>query len=254
MEQTPSNRAGALVALGAGLVVLLVAVLAALATRQSDRPTPDPAAARPSESPSGSTADGSRISDDFPLLAGYPTHRAESADGGLHGPDRTLSPIVLEACGRRVEPGSPTDLLRGGWTDVEDFRQRQLTTYVDDEAAQAYVEAILDAYRACPREDTSDGYASVNTLIQNGLGDAGVVAATRYEQDGHPAIGHTLVSVVRVGTAVLLAATSNEGGGGPDVERQLSAAASASGVEIEDVVAAMCVFADAAEEATDCEA
>ena len=254
MKQTLRSRAGALVTLGAALAVVLVAVLVALGTRQSDRPTPDPAAERPTGSPSGSTASGSGIPDDFPLLAGYPTEGAESADGGPQGPDRKMPPIVLEACGHRVEPGTPADLLRGGWTDVEDFRQRQLTTYDDGEAAQSYVEAVLDAFRTCPREDTSDGYTSVNTLLPHGLGDAGAVAATRYELDGHPAIGHTLVTVVRVGTAVLVAVSSNEGGGGPDVERQLSAAAAASGVEIEDVVAAMCVFADAAEEATGCEA
>lgn len=242
MDEAPPTRTGALVAVavGVGLAVLLVAGLVVLGARQPDRSTADPTANRPSESP-GPAETGLRIPDDFPLLAGYPTREAEDPDGGRRGPTRTLPPIVLEACGQRVDPGAHTDLLRAAWTDVEDFRQRQLTTYADEGAAQAYVDAILGAYRGCPSEDTGDGYTSVRSILDSGLGDVSVVAATRYERDGDPAIGHTLVQVVRVGATVLVAASSNEGGGGPEVERQLRDAAAAGGAEIEDVVARMCL-------------
>lgn len=245
MAEPGTQRTSVLVAIGSGLAVVLV-VLVAVGTRDQERATPDPAVNRPAASSSGRPSQpASPIPDDFPLLAGYPTHRAESAGGGREGPNRTLEPIVLEACGQRVEPGTEVDLLRGAWTDVEDFRERQLTTYTDAATAQAYVAAIVTAYRDCPVEQTSDGFTLVNRLLPSELGETGAVVATRYELDGHPAIGHTLVQVVRVGTAVLLAASSNEGGGGPDVERQLRQAADEGGFEIEDVVAAMCRFATA---------
>ena len=242
MEEPQQDRTGSLVIAGAALAVLLVAGLVVLGARQLDRTSAEPTADRRSRSPAGHSTAGPLIPDDFPLLAGYPTWQAETPDGGLQGPDRTRPPIVLEACGHPVIPRAHTDLLRAGWTDVEDFRQRQLTTYVDEDAAQQYVAAVLGAYRDCPREDSDDGYTTVHTVLDTELGDVGAVATSRYELDGRPALGHTLVVVVRVGSAVLLALSSNEGGGGPDVERQLREAAADGVAETADVVAAMCRF------------
>lgn len=100
---------------------------------------------------------------------------------------------MAEACGSSVDPGDPGDYLRGSWTNPEDYRERQLTTYPDEATAQAYVDAILDLYRACPSQDTPDGQTIVNRVVDGDLGDSSGVGGEVLER------GAELASVAAVG-------------------------------------------------------
>lgn len=179
----------------------------------------DPAAAPGDEAPSTT---GNRtpspppatgvIPDDFPLLDGYPTDDQSEGDAnGRHGPSRDLDPLRFEACGTTLPLPEVTDQLRGGWTNPEDYRERQLSTFASVEAAEDFVADIEGLYAACSREDTEDGYTSVNLVVDGSLGDDTVNHVRRYELDGAPAIGLAVTTVVRVGRAVLVSATYNEG-------------------------------------------
>jgi hypothetical protein len=218
----------------AAAVLLAVGSLAGLAACGDDDPAgvagqdtpsatptspPAPTTGGPTSADPSSGGPAGPIPDDFPLLDGYPADsRSEGGDHGRQGPDRTSDPIEPEACGRSLPVPAHVDLLRGGWTNPEDYRQRQLVTFGSEAEAQAYADAVLEIYRSCPREDTDDGYTTVIEVVPGNLGDASAVAVTRYELDGAPAVGLGSMQVVRVGTVILLATTYNEGGAGPDPE------------------------------------
>ncbi len=193
-------------------------------------------------------ADGcaSGIPDDFPLADGYPEDDdAEPGPGyGRHGPSRTLTPIQFVACGDRLTDATHDDRLLARWTNVEDFRARQLTTFADADQAAARVGALTDLYRACPAEDESDDYVQLTDVRRTAYGDESWAVVRRQELGGSPAVGLTVLHIVRVGRAVLVDTASTEGGAGPDPEgdirRQLGEQARASA----SVVAAMCLFTE----------
>jgi len=241
----------------AAAVFLVLGSLAALSACGDDEPTgvasDDSPSATPTSSPTSGTptspvpssdTPGGRIPDDFPLLDGYPEdNESEGGDHGREGPDRTSEPMEPEACGRSLPVPAHVDLLRGGWSNPEDYRQRQLVTFGSEAEAQAYADAVLEVYRGCPREDTDDGYTTVIEVVPGNLGDASAVAITRYELDGAPAVGLGSMQVVRVGTAILLATTYNEGGAGPDPEQTVRDEARRSAREVAGVVGAMAELA-----------
>ncbi len=193
-------------------------------------------------------ADGcaSGIPDDFPLAAGYPDDdEAEPGPGyGRHGPSRALAPTSFTACGRRPPPAAHDDRLLARWTNVEDFRARQLTTFPDADLAAASVAALTDFYRGCPVEDESDDYVQLTDVRRTAYGDESWAVVRRVELGGSPGVGLTVLHIVRVGRAVLVDTASNEGGAGPDPEgdirRQLGEQARSSAT----VVAAMCLFTE----------
>jgi hypothetical protein len=164
---------------------------------------------------------GQVIPDDFPLLRGLPDDSEAEPGEGRHGPNRTMDPIVPEACGDRVPLPEHTDRLRAAWTNPEDGRDRQLVTFADVESAQSYAELVLDLFRACPEEVTSEEAEESRrlTVVESDLGDFAGAASTQYLLYGSPAPGLTTWYVVRVGAAVLLSVTSNEGGAGPDPDQ-----------------------------------
>ncbi|CAI9405611.1 hypothetical protein [Nocardioides sp. T2.26MG-1] len=164
---------------------------------------------------------GEVIPNDFPLLSGYPEGREAEPGEGRHGPNRTMKPIVPEACRDRVSLPDHTDHLRAAWTNPEDGRDRQLVTFADVESAQAYAERVLDVFRACPEEVTSEEMEESRrlTVVDSRLGDFAGAASTQYLLQGYPTPGLTTWHVVRVGAAVLLSVTSNEGGAGPDPDQ-----------------------------------
>jgi hypothetical protein len=198
-------------------------------------------------SPSEGAGEGavSAIPAGFPLLDGYPEDsESEGGDNGRQGPSSTLEPIVPEACGSSVPVPDHVELLRAGWTNPEDYRERQLVTFATTDDALAYEDAILETYARCTREDTSDGYTRVTTVLDTGIGESSGVAVTHYELDGNPAIGLATVHVVRAGRAVLVSTISNEGGGGPDPTQQAQEAAAESEAQLAGVVPAMCLFTE----------
>lgn len=187
------------------------------------------------------SAPGEVIPDDFPLLSGYPDdHEAEPGDG-RRGPNRTREPIVPERCGGSVPLPAHTDRLRAGWTNPEDYRERQLITFADADEARAYAERVLDLFRACPEENTSTGVEASShvSVVDSGLGDFAGAASMLYRHEGLPVPGLTTWYVVRVGSAVLLSVTSNEGGAGRDPDHDAADQRRRDADAIAEVVDAM---------------
>lgn len=181
-----------------------------------------------------------RIPDAFPLLSGYPRNSAaEPGEGdGRHGPSRTMKRIVPRACGARVPVPHHTDLLRAGWTNPEDYRERQLVTFGGPRRAQAYADDLLDLFRACPADGPRDDREH-SRLTASDQGDAGGVVTSTYTYRGSPRPGLQLMHVVRVGSAVLVATTYDEGGAGRHPRREARAERRRTAHQIEGVVAAM---------------
>lgn len=195
----------------------------------------------PAPAPGTASALGAVIPDGFPLLSGYPEdHEAEPGEG-RHGPNRTMEPIVPEACGERVPLPDHTDRLRAGWTNPEDYRERQLVTFADVEGAQAYAVRVLEVFRSCPEETTSEELDQSRhvSVVASDLGDFAGVASTLYRHQGNPMPGLTTWHVVRVGASVLLSVTSNEGGAGPDPERDVAEQRERGARALADVVETM---------------
>ena len=80
-------------------------------------------------------------------------------------------PRPFAACGRRPPHAAHDDRLLARWTNVEDFRARQLTTFPDADLAAASVAALTDLYRRCPVEDESDDYAQLTDVRRTAYGD-----------------------------------------------------------------------------------
>jgi hypothetical protein len=178
------------------------------------------------------------IPEGFPLADGLPNGGAEPGQPGLQGPNRTLKPLSFSACGSSLDEPPHVDQLRASWTNVEDYRDRQLTTFEDAAQAVAYVQRVTDFYRSCPEEDGDQaGSTIVHEVSRTAVGGESWAVVTSYEVDGAPAVGLSVVHVIRLGQAVLIDTTSNEGSG-PDSKAQIQDQARAT----VDVVSAMCVF------------
>lgn len=229
--------------------LLTAAAVAALLTTSatgcsSDDPVRarDVAATQPTTAAAATTAPsttgGRVIPDDFPLLDGYPPDsQAESGDSGRHGPSRDLDPLRFESCGTTLPVPEAVDRLRAGWSNPEDYRDRELAAFASEAGAERFVRDVEDLYAGCPREDTDDGYTSVNSLVDGSLGDETVTHVRRYELDGAPAIGLLTTTLVRVGSWVLVSSMYNEGMARDGREAQEAAARSEAAVA--DLVAEM---------------
>ncbi|WP_205471421.1 hypothetical protein [Nocardioides sp. SYSU D00038] len=161
---------------------------------------------------------GPMIPDAFPLNDALPADdSAEPGEEmGLLGPSRDLEPLEPAACGRSVALPEHVDRLSGGFRNVEDFRGRMLVTFADVEQADAYVDDVLELYSDCPETGPEDDRALTQTITDLGdTGDRAGGAVTFYQGFGEPKPGLATVLVVRVGSAVLLASSYNEGLGTP---------------------------------------
>ncbi|HEY0950582.1 hypothetical protein [Nocardioides sp.] len=203
-------------------------------------PTPPAPSSSASESPSPSTSDRV-IPEGFPLLNGFPDDRQAEPGQGRRGPSRAMEPLVPEACGESVPLPAHTDLLRAAWTNPEDDRERQLVTFATVEEAQAYAEQVLTLFRACPEETTSEETEETRhvSVHDSHLGDFAGAASTLYRMYGFRAPGLTTWYVVRVGAAVLLTVTYNEGGAGADPDQQAADQRARDARAITGVVEAM---------------
>lgn len=180
----------------------------------------------------------------FPLAAGWPDDRdASPGELGRQGPARTIDSLEFAACGTSFDDLGYADRLRADWTDVEDQRSRQLTSYAHGDKAAAAVESLTDFLRSCPSEDFGDGLARVTEVIRTAVGDESVALVRHFERGGSPVLGLEIIHLVRVGRAVLIDTAANEGRGGPatvtEVQRRLDAMSAAIAVP----VWAMCMFA-----------
>lgn len=194
----------------------------------------------------GSDPDGTAIPDAFPLADGWPGEDlVEPGSPGLSGPNRTLAPIELSACGETVPDLGHRDRLVATWENPEDVRTRELMTFASAQEAGTYLAHLRVLYADCPREQGGDGYTSVRSVQPTTAGEESVALVTAQQFQGAPAPGLRIVHAVRVGSAVLLDATATEGGASGDVaaevDQQLGEMTDATGT----VVSAMCTFSEA---------
>jgi hypothetical protein len=214
---------------------------------QTDDPTPT---AENSASPSPTEPTGSTwittIPDGFPLGSGWPDpSESEYGDEALEGPSRDLEPFDLVACGNRVpDPGSP-DRLNARWRNVEDLRARELRTFVSEQEAVTYLAHLRVLWDTCPTQEGEDQYTRVRSLRTTSQGDESFALVTAYDFQGAPAVGLTIEQVIRVGNAVLIDETSNEGGAGSDRDEEVARHIRAMTGASAPVVEAMEVFAAA---------
>ncbi|MBB6628862.1 hypothetical protein H5V45_16155 [Nocardioides sp. KIGAM211] len=189
------------------------------------------------------SGDAAAIPADFPILDGYPDDASsEGGEYGIESASTDAPPLAFEACGKQAPALTGVERLSAGWTNPEDFRHRQLTRFADVAAADAWIDAVLQVYRDCPTESTSDGYTSVRTVLDGRQGDRSASAITGYELDGSPAPGLDVVTIVRVGPTVLVATTYGEGMAATDQDLADQAASDADAVAT--LVAAMCRWGD----------
>lgn len=192
------------------------------------------------------TPDTDDIPEGFPLAAGWPERHEPGADNGLTGPAPDVELVeVLQVCDAALPAAPAVDRLGAVWTDVEDYRNRQLLTFEDAEGAIAYQRSLVDAYRACPRSEDGEGNAALHDVRQTRVGSESWAVVRTFEFQGAQAIGMEVVHVVRLGRALLVDTTSNEGGGGPDPDAQATAQITRQTEASSDVVAAMCAFTEA---------
>ncbi len=189
----------------------------------------------------GCTAGGD-IPDDFPLAAGWPDDSAAEPgpQHGLRGPNRSLEPLAWEMCDESFTATGARDRLRAEWNNVEDYRGRALLTFTDADAAVSFTASLVSFWRNCPEEEREDGYVSLTEVRPTGVGGESWALLRWSEYDGSPAVGLTVVHVTRLGRAVLIDQSSNEGSRTfADVQVDAQIAESAP------VVSAMCRFTEA---------
>jgi len=209
-------------------------------------PTPTEATTLPSSSPSATPGDdptGPRVAeipDDFPLIAGWPDpSQSEYGDKALKGPSRDLAALEITACGSQVPDPGNLDRLDATWTNAEDYRARELLTFSTAQEAVTYVAHLRALWQECQSEETGDG-GQVHELRTTQVGGESVALLTGYTYQGGPTVGLSIDHVVRLGRAVLIDATSNEGTL-EAADDQIAGMTQDSA----DVVAAMCLYTEA---------
>jgi hypothetical protein len=238
---------------GVAAVAVIAAPIALFAGRDnSSAPAPDPTTSTtgsPDVTPPPSEPEPEPINvlvkeipQGFPLAAGWPVDSmAESEDDGLSGPNRTLDSLLLvTSCGDVYDQPEYVDRLRAQWTNPEDYRGRQLTTYPDANAAVADVDAIANFFRRCAESEGDDGYRRVTRVLPTDVGGQSWAVVTHYEFHDAPAIGLTIIHVARLGRSVLIETSSNEGSLA-DSESQLEFMTSNAAKPL----SRMCVFTEA---------
>jgi hypothetical protein len=185
---------------------------------------------------------GGDIPDDFPLAAGWPGDAVAEPgpQHGLRGPNRSLEPLAWEMCDTSFTATGTRDRLRADWNNVEDYRGRELLTFNDADAAVAFTGSLVSFWRTCPEEEQEGGYVSLTEIRPTGVGGESWALLRWSEYDGAPAVGLTVVHVTRLGRALLIDQSSNEGSrtyADDQVEAQVAGSA--------PVVSAMCRFTEA---------
>jgi hypothetical protein len=182
----------------------------------------------------GSIGEGavSAIPPDFPLLAGLPTDAdAVNADFGRHGPEVDGQRMELLACDRGpLDDTGKVERMVGGWRDVDESRERQLSTFATQADAQTYAGSVVDLLTACPEQVLGDGVVRPTTSEPGQLGDYAVTTLRRDTVDGEPGVGAVVTQVLRLGRAVLVSQVVSESSSDPAPD------------QVAGVVEAMCTW------------
>ena len=237
---------------GAAAVLAVVAVVGgvSLATGAPTPTLPQPAPApatqspTPTQDPSPSEAAdpemATAIPADFPLVEGFPD--SAGADQQLEGPAPDVPAFdEVRACDSTLLSRSSAgvvDRLAVTFSQPEDYRVRELTTYSSSDDAAARLGSVASLFADCPREKSGSPPDFVNEVEPGRLGDESWMI-TRRADDYVPGI--EVLVAVRVGNAVLLTSESNEGGGSAESVRSSRLMAEEAAQPLVD---AMCVFAD----------
>lgn len=242
------RRRTAVRALGAACAVAVIITGGIALGGNMTGSAPQPPAATQSAAPSPSRTRSAEqrpvvtgIPEGFPLADGYPAATGSDQELDGPGPDVNVLADVL-VCDQVPHPTVRSEQRLGvTFTQPEDYRFRELTTYPDEVTASEALTRFVEAYRACPRESFGGTPASVTRteVRQTGLGDDGYTVLRTYESGGMPALGLSQTQAVRVGNALLLSGTSSEAS--PD-DTSVDAAVRAEETTLRPVVAAMCVF------------
>lgn len=188
------------------------------------------------------TTGDTAIADDFPLAEGWPdSSTVEPGEDGLAGPNRTLDPITFSACDTDLGTAPHEDQLVATWSNVEDYRTRQLTTYLTVAEAEEALAEIRDLYRGCPEgEDRDDGFTpnwSVDPVAD--VGDDAYAVLGWDELDGSATTFGDSTLVVRVGNAILV---STRGGHAGNPQGREDAIVAEMVAEAATALDAMCSF------------
>lgn len=204
-----------------------------------DAPAVDADQAGSGSRPAGVTS----IPDDFALDSGWPDDSQAEPGMGLEGPDASMDDLEFQACEQTWQEPEYVDRLRANWTNVEDGRARQLTTYDSADDAVAAVEDLISQQQACPADpEREDGYVNEREVRQVELGGEAWAILERDTMDGNDSPFGASSLVVRVGNAVLVVQHTGHSGypsgnGNASIDAMSSQAST--------VIAEMCVFTDA---------
>jgi hypothetical protein len=181
----------------------------------------------------------------FPLATGWPEDRdAEPGQLGREGPYRSLDSLQFAVCDVTFDDPPYADRLRADWTDVEDQRKRQLTTYADADRAVEALHALTEFFRACPTEDFDDGFTRVGQVIRTDMGDEAWATVRYFEHGGARVAGLEIFHAIRVGRAVLIDTVANKAGAGADPKAEVQDQIDAMSVAAAVPVSAMCMFTE----------
>lgn len=177
-------------------------------TRPSEPASPDPT---PDPAPAPTT-----IPPDYRIDGNLPDY---GSDGSTQGPNADVAVRDLTLCGEAVFPGDvdPVDRLGVVYEAPEYEHVRLVQLYGDASEADAVMQQIADAVASCPEMEYESDIspdltgATLYDLETTSVGDNSFVVTTQYEVGGEPTLGMELHQLVRVGSAVLLVAETNEG-------------------------------------------
>ena len=142
---------------------------------------------------------------DFPLASGWPRRAGEPSYPGLEGPSRELPPFKFSACHRSFEELPYLDRLTAHWTDIEDFRGRQLTLYANRHDASSATDRLTALFRSCkigPLRD--DRFRTEYEVLPADAGDCAWAILQRDIYEGSESPFGSTTLIVRVGAAVLV--------------------------------------------------
>ncbi|MEJ7831447.1 MAG: hypothetical protein WKF79_00895 [Nocardioides sp.] len=213
---------------------------AAINRAQPDAEGGSPPPSQPSDV--ASTDDATSVPTDFPLASGWPGEWELGGRYGPQGPSTSIDEFDYVACGSALVPPAIAGRLRASWSNVEDFRSRELLVLVDADQAVAFMGDVASFYEACPEEDSDDGYTSLRQIRATQVGGQSFAVVQNTEFDGAPAVGLAVLHFVRVGRSVLIDTASDEGGAGLDLESDIENQIAEQEADTAEVVAAMCRF------------